>query len=387
MNLKELILQNDIQSFRKKMISDQNFLDSLIQNNLFWPNIELIYNKYGQKLFIELIKLLYDRDSNYIISNIRNIFKLDLYYTFYDLLFDFILEKNNNDYEFLFNLLTNSLMSASNISFSIILYLYKDNYFRNIIINNLYKILENSENCLLNIKKLLEDDYVLSKKVNDYINQNSNRLIYEIISNGFRINKTTVNKENIFDTIKIIVDEILNYENKKYSDIEFLDSGFYSCVYLIGNKVLKIGIKRPKFKIENNKRFLKPLLRCEINKINSSDILGCIEITEKVDTFNITNEDVYTIYKELRDLGYIWIDATKDNIGRLIRKNKVYFNDINPTKEATSYTTESTLELDKGELVILDNDFILKKKDAKKHLCYDNILEYEERYKHEKKKK
>lgn len=95
--------------------------------------------------------------------------------------------------------------------------------------------------------------------------------------------------------LRIIFQEILDNENKKVSDIKYA-GGVFSNVFIIGSKVIKIG-ERNTFKIENNKRFLKPLLRMII-KINNKEI--CIEITERV-SYDVTEEDVYLIYRKLRN--------------------------------------------------------------------------------------
>ena len=59
--------------------------------------------------------------------------------------------------------------------------------------------------------------------------------------------------------------------------------------------MLKIGRRREVFTKKNNKRFLQPLYREEILDKDELNFLFCIEITERVDTTNITKEDEYLI--------------------------------------------------------------------------------------------
>ena len=75
-----------------------------------------------------------------------------------------------------------------------------------------------------------------------------------------------------------------------------------------------------------------------------------------------------------------------NNFGRLRKKNKLYF-DINPTMESLNYTTEAPEELDKGEIVIIDNEDVITPDDYYKYKGYFDdydIEDYEEKYMKEK---
>ena len=61
-----------------------------------------------------------------------------------------------------------------------------------------------------------------------------------------------------------------------------------------------------------------------ILKDENGDSLACVEITQRVDTDiqrSVSKEDVYEVWKELRDAGIIWTDATIENVGRLLSRN------------------------------------------------------------------
>ena len=49
------------------------------------------------------------------------------------------------------------------------------------------------------------------------------------------------------------------------------------------------------------------------------------EVIEKVDTNinDITKEEIYKLYKNIREIGLIWTDVKIDNVGRLIKDNKI----------------------------------------------------------------
>ena len=129
------------------------------------------------------------------------------------------------------------------------------------------------------------------------------------------------------------------------------------------------------------------MYRDEILDKDDKDFLFCIEITEFVDTKNITKEDVYFIYKELRGCGFVWTDCKEDNIGRLLKDNKVYFKGIDKVdKNATGYINDNIEILKKGDLVIIDNDYIYNEEDFfnNNHLVTSGYFyEFEQRYRNE----
>ena len=111
-----------------------------------------------------------------------------------------------------------------------------------------------------------------------------------------------------------------------------------------------------------------------------------IEVTEFVNTHGITEEDTYSIYKELRDEGLIWTDPRTDNMGRLNKKNKIHFEDIDTVSdEMQNYYFNKKEILDEGNLVILDNDYIYPENYS--DIKYGNEYYYslfEKRYQEEK---
>ena len=117
-----------------------------------------------------------------------------------------------------------------------------------------------------------------------------------------------------------IVNVIAQNENVDISDIEYVGRGAFSDVYKLGDKVIKFGKNRLTDKIPYHKRILKPLLRKRVLSKVVTDLY--IEVSEYLPSDNsITDEDTYLIYKELRDAGIIWLDAKKENLGRLQKDN------------------------------------------------------------------
>jgi len=241
-----------------------------------------------------------------------------------------------------------------------------------------------------NNNHLLEFRYIVRKLgvnlegVNNHINQEQDLIIEEVSNNSIK----RLKEEKLYNFFKELIKELVENEKIDYSNIEFIAEGTSSKVFGIGSKILKVGIPKETFKIKNNKLFLRPLYRKEIYSIHDNTSLMCVEITEKVDTKNITEEDIYYVYKTLRDEDLIWLDHTKDNIGRLIRDNKIYFDGIDYVdKESTDYTTDNYEILPKGSLVLIDNDCIYDTKEFFKTIDYrlfEHCSVYEARYREEK---
>ncbi len=200
------------------------------------------------------------------------------------------------------------------------------------------------------------------------------------------------------EILEKFIHELCQNEKCDLSDISFLGSGTFSKAYQIGNKVLKLGMDHHKFSIpRNNRRFLQPIVRSE--QILNGDRASYIEITELCDmTKPASGEDVYKVYKELRDQGIIWGDAKPNNLGRLIKPNKRYLDSIGEIddngntvwgsqshagKEA-GFEEENDKQdvLGPGEYVIIDLDFLFRE-DDKNIRNYSSS--YELRYQMEKK--
>lgn len=143
-----------------------------------------------------------------------------------------------------------------------------------------------------------------------------------------------------------------------------MTGGSYSAVYEIGSKILKIGKAACTYKVpKNNKRFLQSLFRFQFPFTNQQDYEDDfrIEIMEKCDTkSNITDDELYELWEDIRRDGMIWTDISKSNVGRLLRDNKIYFNGIeNVYKPNLGFEENNDVEvLKKGELVLIDLDYV-----------------------------
>ena len=105
--------------------------------------------------------------------------------------------------------------------------------------------------------------------------------------------------------------------------------------FRIGDNVLKIGKSRTKNQ-SYEFQCLIPVFFSYDQEISSCEYYS-VELTPLVDSKNITDEDTYEAYKQLRTLGYIWNDPSPKNIGKIINPIECYNN-----------------VYEKGDIVIID---------------------------------
>lgn len=374
-----------------KLFHKPKMLELIVDNDLFFANEKTIFRKLNISGLFECLELMYNFNNDYVKSHFTNIFNYGNSLLFYKKCLDFLMNHGINANDIIAFLDNNDI--SINYNYFALAMLEKTHNV-SLIMNNIDYFLINNHK-LLEFKKILVSfDYKLkyNEEINDYIDTNPDLIIREIAIFNDIISVDVIEKEKYTSFLKQLIEEILQNEKLNYHDIEYLDSGYYSKVYKIGDKVLKIGNERKKFNIPFNKRFLKPLYRQNISSLDGKKTLFCIEITECVDTNDITDDDVYKVYKELRDEGLIWTDCKRSNLGRLKKDNKIYFDGITSvSKNSTGYLDDNDEILKKGELVIIDNDYIFPETEFfdlydgdYSSLAFDIFKKYENRYNKEK---
>ncbi len=240
---------------------------------------------------------------------------------------------------------------------------------------------------LFSLEKLFKNDQNALNIIYNYINNNSIRIIDNIIDSMYDKKES---REDARIYIKMIIEDIIKNEKANYSDIKKLTTGGFSNVYSIKDKVIKLGDNgRITYEFPNNPYIVKPLLR-KTFKLDNKNIF--IEVTQKVDNDekNITKEDLYCLYSKLRDLKIRWTDVHTRNVGVLLKDNKIYWhNDLRPTDKSLGLQHyRKAQELKAGDLVILDADFLYDEKDKKIKMAVNSFdREFEIRYQKELKLK
>lgn len=264
--------------------------------------------------------------------------------------------------------------------------LLRKKIYTNKVYENIDSIIENNSNNLFKLlitNELPEEIRTKIKKTiahsEDYLEETVQTILKDIYKSQYTKEKIKVGS----DTIKILIKEICQNENKDYGDIKYLGAGTFSYVLGIGNKVIKIGRRRNTKTFPNNPFIITPLMRETIEIDNDLSIF--LEVTEKVETnIEITDEELYNLYKNLRKIGLVWTDMAWRNVGRLTKDNIIHWNTkLEPTNESLELQEKrGDIVLKKGSLVILDADHIYDEKteEAQKEL---SSSKYEERYQKE----
>lgn len=374
------------------------------QENIEWLGYKAIYSqkkfmetlaasidKYSFPMEIsELFQQLYTKIDN---ENLRkNIFTADMNKKLVEM------NLSSNSYARLYSMMTpaqrNNLLEqllSNNININYSKFLpYNDTI--TFIKNNIDIIYTHGGN-IIDIKRLMElkrEDKFVSK-INAYIDNNPYIMVNSIIDilKTKILNNKKINFNKYRSFIFLLLDEISKNESTSISSTEFIGTGGYSAVFAIKTKVIKIGIERKNPHFPNNPYILKPLLR---KTITIDNIPIFFEVIEKVDTNinDITKEEIYKLYKNIREIGLIWTDVKIDNVGRLIKDNKIYwYENITPSDETLEFTkTIGNHQLKKGELIVLDGDYIYNENDHNINSKMSNLqTEFEKTYQKELKKR
>ena len=171
------------------------------------------------------------------------------------------------------------------------------------------------------------------KKMDDYFDEKKEEFLRDVLTQTLSI-KGKVNEEQL-DTlvqlVKPLVDTALAREKCKITDTKTIHGGGFSNVLIIKDTVIKVGLPRKTFEIPNDKRLLQPHLRRDLSSEYGIDAV--IEVSDRVDTDLILSEDeMYAIYKDMRDRGIVYGDFKQGNIGILLKDNTPRNNSKNGRK-------------------------------------------------------
>jgi len=219
-------------------------------------------------------------------------------------------------------------------------------------------------------------------KIEKYFNGKKQEFLSETLTKTLSL-KGNVDEKQLNTLLGIatkVVDNTLEKENCKITDIKILMSGAFSNVLRIGDTIIKVGIPRKTFNIPNDKRILQPHLRRDLSE--DFGVEATIEVSDRVDTdISLSEDEMYEIYKDMRSRGVVCGDFKYDNIGKLIKPNTPR------NKVSNGMVGEVNETLDVGEYVLIDTDFIYREDDPDLNLSSDLSRKFESRYQNQLVKK
>ncbi len=237
---------------------------------------------------------------------------------------------------------------------------------------------------LISLRKVIRNNPDSLKKINSYIDNHPRKIINSIVDRVFRQSEKKDRKE-LTEFLELLVKDICENEHVPISKLDYLSSGTFSSVYKIKDKILKISLSRGTERFPNNPYIIKPLLRKGVN-LDGDKVF--VEVTERVATGRIKEEDLYQLYKKLRDLNIIWTDVATRNAGYLLKDNVISWREeLSPEDDVLELSEKRGDDsLKKGELVVLDSDFLFDENDPDIKYMNDNELQkrFEKRYRREK---
>lgn len=225
--------------------------------------------------------------------------------------------------------------------------------------------------CALQLLKGVEFN---KEEIKEILNERLDDIVEEMLQQNseIKVEGSIRNKQNLVKlTVREMVSELLKKQDIQPCQITKIAQGGYSSVYRIGNKIMKFGRSPETYKIpRNSRRFLVPLVRYiqDYCTNNGQESPISIEILERCDTkIDVTPEEIYEVYKEIRQLGMIWTDAKQCNLGRLIKSNRIHFDRVDEVHGPNiGFPDDDKVEcLEPGELVVLDLDYIFDESDPK----------------------
>lgn len=107
-------------------------------------------------------------------------------------------------------------------------------------------------------------------------------------------------------------------QNHVVEDIEYIGSGFTSIAFRVGDNVIKIGKNGFGISSRNLDSIYQVPIYIRESREVGNNIHFIVEVAPFVDTTNITYEDSYRAYSNIRSLGYVWNDPKEENLGRII---------------------------------------------------------------------
>ena len=254
---------------------------------------------------------------------------------------------------------------------------------QNFIHNNFDYILKNYPiKKIVSVYEHMKLDQTELDKVDRYFNGKKKEFLSETLTKTLSLKGNIDQKQldTLLGMVTKIVDNALEKENCKITDIQILMSGAFSNVLRIGDTIIKVGIPRKTFNIPNDKRILQPYLRRDLSE--EFGIEATIEVSDRVDTdISLSEDELYVIYKDMRDRGVVYGDFKYDNIGRLLKPNTPR------NKPSNGMIGEVNETLNAGDYVIIDTDFIYREGDPALNLSSNLSSKFEHRYKNEQEKK
>lgn len=186
------------------------------------------------------------------------------------------------------------------------------------ILNNIYEIIRDSDSLKDNLLSYLKSN------INNITSKNYS-CIEDAITRSILGYSSNIREDDLISLRNILTD-VSKRENASLLDIRRVGYLANSKSYKIGNKVVKIGFQHYSDDNFVSNRFIMPYYNGFVgrNYVNISDYL--------VPAKDVSDEEVYSVYKDLRNQGIVWLYPDKSDLARINKyiayKNGLKENDL-----------------------------------------------------------
>ena len=234
---------------------------------------------------------------------------------------------------------------------------HREEFVKKLVCNNELDYIVN------NFNKIVQRAADLVDTPLSYLKRNENKISKEALDKiEERIANCTSmyypnNKEEDRARLKDVLSKTAKSEGTNLLDIRNFNYGCYSKVFKLNNKIIKVGYKRECPEIPENNRILIPYFKGKIGP-------DFVEVTDFVPSIgNVTDEELYEVYKDVRELGLIWMDAGKDNLAKV--SSDILTANYKRRKDLTDkgIIKNPNLVYEINDVLIIDLDHIYKDDD------------------------
>ena len=259
-------------------------------------------------------------------------------------------------------------------------------------------IVNNIDHIILRSASLVDNPLLYLKKNLDRITSEQMSHIEDLITHATSMYYPNV-KEGSMERLKEILVGTAKATGGTLLDIRNCGHGCSSKTFRINSRVVKVGYRRDIKDLPQSNRILYPYFKGNVGAdyVEVNDFIDNVkEVNYSTGVTDEDVEDLYEIYRDIRDEGLIWVDAWPDNFGVVSpeilakseeRKADLTDKGIIPNPRYVGGPAKNKLIIDLDFIVFEDDEYNYRKlkdnMDVCKQMMIDNL---EMRYQEEKAK-
>jgi len=234
------------------------------------------------------------------------------------------------------------------------------------IINYLNESLKYSKKFIFHLLTVLKNEKI--DGIEEFMVNNKDALIFQMVSSVYHAEDSKLDFSEVEPfLVKKIIEELLDFQNLNFSNLQFIGSGLLFSAYKLGEYVLKIGSHKLVSNCANTEEILQPFIRNQFGRVY-------IEVLPFLRTKNLDLAKIEKVRENLIRKKIDSSDLGDNNFGVLEHPVKVFKmrNDLSLAHQNVAldfsgrevgkgYLTEDLYEV--GKYYILDSDLMWQHED------------------------